>query len=57
MYINILTDSGKRLSVHPYEMDYLDGDQWILGEEVKKDTDARWDAWNNGTLRRKGSTK
>ena len=47
LYINVRTDEGKKVTVHPYELNYLDGDTWVIGKEQQKKHDDAWDRWNS----------
>lgn len=47
MHFNICLSNGERLTAHPFELDYLTPNGWVIGAELQKKYDAAWDRFNN----------
>ena len=45
-YLTVRKISGKTETRHPFDFDYYIDGEWVSGEVLKREYDARWDAWN-----------
>jgi hypothetical protein len=51
-----LIDANIRITVHPFDLDYLIDEEWVTGDSLLDKFNARIAAWNRALNAPKGST-